>query len=294
MPRKIVVGVDGRPGGKDAAALATALAGSDADVLLVGVYRDSLLPLPLTLGQDHSLRADAERMLQEVRDAHAPQAHVRAVCDSFPARALRHVAEREHADLLVIGSTHRTDRGAVGVGRHGRQIVHDARCPVALAARGVASEPGRPRRIVVGIDGSPESHAALAAAQELAGDDASRIVVVAVAEDKLPTTMAPLGAPLQIGQWESIVQARRAHAAQLIDEVTADDRWAGQVLVGDAAEQLGEAAKGADLLVIGSRRWGALARVVIGSTGDELLREAPGSLLLVPRPAEEPAGVTAA
>ena len=44
------------------------------------------------------------------------------------------------------------------------------------------------------------------------------------------------------------------------------------------------AAAGADLLVIGSRRWGPLSRLVVGSTGEELVRESPCSLLLVPRP----------
>jgi predicted RNase H-like HicB family nuclease len=36
-------------------------------------------------------------------------------------------------------------------------------------------------------------------------------------------------------------------------------------------------------------RWGAVARIVVGSTAETLLRQAPCSLLLVPRPAEEPA-----
>jgi nucleotide-binding universal stress UspA family protein len=163
---KIIAGVDGGPGGADAAALASALAGLDTDVLLVGVYRDPLLPLPITFGHNGELRAGTEHVLREVRDEHAPRARTMAVCDSFPARALRHVAEREHADLLVLGSTHRADSGAAGVGRRARQVLHDAGSPVAIAARGVSAQPGRPRRIVVGLDGSPESQAALAAAAD--------------------------------------------------------------------------------------------------------------------------------
>ena len=39
--------------------------------------------------------------------------------------------------------------------------------------------------------------------------------------------------------------------------------------------------------MIGSRRWGPLSHLVVGSTGEERVREAPCSLLVVPRPAEE-------
>jgi nucleotide-binding universal stress UspA family protein len=297
MLRKIVAGVDGRPGGTDAAALAVALAGPESDVLLVGVYRDPLMPLPLTLGRDASLSGETERVLHEVRDVHAPGARTEVVCDSFPARALRHVAEREQADLLVIGSTHRADRGDVGVGRHGRQMLHDASCPVAVAARGAAQDPGALRRIVVGYDGSPESRAALAAARALSGEDASRMTVVAVVEDQLPTSMAAFGAPPETGSWERIVQARRQEASELLDEATAGSRAGGEVVVGDPSNALAEAAKGADLLVVGSRRWGPLARIALGSTADDLTRRAPCSLLLVPRPATEASrteGVSAA
>lgn len=286
MLRKIVAGVDGRPGGADAAALAAALAGPECEVLLAGVYRDPLLPLPLTLHREASLRAQTERTLQEVRDAHAPTARTEAISDAFPARALRHVAERERADVLVIGSTHRADRGDVGVGRRGRQVLHDADRPVALAARGVAQEPGALRRIVVGFDGSPESHAALAAAKALAGEDASRVTVVGVAEDRLPANMIPLGAPLESGQWEEAVRERRRRVSQLVDEVTAGERAAGEIVVGDPADALAKAAGGADLLVVGSRGWGPLARIALGSTAEELTRRSPCSLLLVPRPAQ--------
>lgn len=198
MLKKIVAGVDGRAGGADAAALAAALAGSQTDVLLAGAFRDPLLPLPLSFGgRDGEAREATERMVAEVRDAHAAQARTTAVCDSFPARALRHLAEREHADLLVLGSTHRVRGGKAGLGRRGRQVLQDAPCPVAVAARGFAEEPGRPRRVVVGFDGSGEAQAALATAVALVDGDESRVVVVAVADDTLPVTIMPMAAPAE-------------------------------------------------------------------------------------------------
>ena len=50
-----------------------------------------------------------------------------------------------------------------------------------------------------------------------------------------------------------------------------------------AASLLGLAAT-SDLLVIGSRRWGPVARLLLGGTGEALVHGAPCSLLVVPRP----------
>ena len=38
-----------------------------------------------------------------------------------------------------------------------------------------------------------------------------------------------------------------------------------------------------DLLVIGSRRWGPAARVVLGGTGEAVMHEAACSVLAIPR-----------
>jgi len=285
MPKRIVAGVDGRQGGGDAAALAGALAaGGESDVLLAGVYPDPLLPFPLVLGRDLPLREQTEAVLRETRDAFARGARTHAVCDTFPARALRHLAQRERADVLVLGATHRARDGHAAAGRIARQVLHEAPCPVAIAARGLAREPVRLRRIVVGLDGSPEGELARAAAERLARDGA-RLELVSVVDDRLPTSLMPIGAALELTQWDEVIAARRTHAEQIVARAGAAIPDAtSEVRVGDPAEELARAAEGADLLVVGSRRWGPLARIVVGSTVEDLLRAAPCSLLLVPRP----------
>lgn len=69
---RIAVGVDGHPEGRDAVALGRAIAGSTgAELMLVAVQPDSLVPMPREMGRA-ALRKEAEKMLREVRDSLAP------------------------------------------------------------------------------------------------------------------------------------------------------------------------------------------------------------------------------
>jgi nucleotide-binding universal stress UspA family protein len=290
MLRKILVGIDSSPGARDAAVLAGALgAADDPDVLLLGAYTDPLLPFPPVLRRDFHLGEETEQLLLELRREHAPRARTHTLADLSPGRALCHAVEREHPDVLVLGSSHRVSAGHAGVGRTGRQVLHGAACPVALAAGGLHEAPFALRRVLVGIDSSPEAAAALELAQGLARSAGARLIAVAVVEDRLPATVAPAGMAIELVQWDELVAVKREQAERLVGDAGARvPRLRVKTRTGDPAEELAQAAveADADLLVIGSRRWGPLARLVVGSTGEELVREAPCSLLLVPRPAE--------
>ena len=48
--------------------------------------------------------------------------------------------------------------------------------------------------------------------------------------------------------------------------------------------ELRKASEAADLLVIGSRAWGAVGRVILGSTSDRVIHDAGSPVLVVPRP----------
>lgn len=295
MLRKVLVGVDGTPAGRDAVALSRALAAADdPDVVLVGAYTDPLLPFPPGLRRDLQLGREVERLLLETRRELAPSARTHVRADLSPGRALCHEIAGEHADLLVVGSSRRVGAGRAGVGRTGRQVLHDAACAVALAAHGIAGENGAQpfalRRIIVGVDRSPEARAALGVARGLAAGADARLTAVAVVDDRLPATVAPAGMAMELVQWDDLVAANRKQSEALLAELARDaPGLETELRVGDPGEELAAAAEDADLLVIGSRRWGPLSHLVVGSTGEELVREAPCSLLLVPRPAEEAA-----
>lgn len=293
MVRKVLVGVDGTPSGRDAVVLARVLAtADDADLVLVGAYTDPLLPFPPGLRRAAHLGGDVERLLLGVRAELAPHARTRVKADSSPGRALCHAIPDEHADLLVLGSSRRVPDGRAGVGRTGRQALHGAGCAVALAAHGVGDAL---RRIVVGVDRSPEADAALALARSLAGASGAQLTAVSVVDDRLPATMAPAGMAVELVHWDELVATHREQTERLLRELTEHEpSLVTELRVGDPAEELAAVAADADLLVLGSRRWGPFSRLVVGSTGEELVREAPCSLLLVPRPAEQAASAGAA
>lgn len=294
MLTKILAGVDGSPGSRDAATLADALAtATGASLELVGVFCDPRVRLPGRAHRDPDAIAAMEAAVLEVRDACAPGAATRVITDHSPARGLQHAAEQAGASLLVVGSSAGGERGCVRAGRSARQTMRSAPCPVLVAAR--ADGPVGIGRIVVGVDGSTESRLALETARDLASACRAHLHAVAVVDDRLPASHVPGGVIVDLADWERIVAAERAHAEELLARLVPEaDRVSTEVREGDPADGLVAAAIGADLLVVGSRRWGRLNRVVLGSTSEDLVAIAPCSVLVVVRPATEPAAEDAA
>jgi nucleotide-binding universal stress UspA family protein len=285
--RQIVVGVNGKSEGRDAAALAGALhLATGADALLVAVLSDPLI-LPLAGANWKELHMTAETKLAETRDALVPDARVAIETDVSIARALGRVAARERADLIVVGSSSDADAGRVAIGKRTRQLIGDAQSSLAVAPRGLA-EGGTPRiaRIGVGYDGGPESEAALALASAIARGSGAVLAVRAVVEDMLPAfgLVGPGSAQL-IGEWDSLVASNvetlRARAAEAARDTAAEATV--EVQTGHSSEALLEFSKELDLIVVGSRRWGTVARLILGSTGEALVRGAACPIIIVPR-----------
>lgn len=290
MLTKILAGVDGSPGSRDAAGLAALLGqATGAAVELVGVVHDPRMHLP---GRGHrDLHAITEAAVVEVRDEMAPGAAVRTIEDHAIARGLQHAAEQDGASLLVLGSSQGGDPGCVRAGRMARQAMRSAPCPVLVAAR--RDTPGaRPplSRIVVGVDAGEESQLALSAARELARATGADLHVVAVVDDRFPVSHVPGGAIIDLADWERIVAEDREHTKALLERLVpaGEEGVTTELREGDPTDGLVAAAIGADLLVVGSRRWGRLSRVVLGSTAEDLVALAPCDVLVVPRPDTEP------
>ena len=286
---RIAVGVDGFPEGRDAAALGQLFAAAtEAKLMLVAVHSSAPLPVPRELSYS-SLHDELKLELHRVRDSLAPEATPLMVTDLSVARALHHVVRRYDRDLLVVGSSRRGPEGRVRIGKRTRQLLCNCGCALAVAPRGFHVDPGRGlRRIGVGYDGSPESQSALALAVSLATAAGADLQVLAVVDDRLPLFGRSALSPFVKDQWSEVI-------ADEMEEVRAEAVAAGErigalldvgVARGRPADALLALSHDVDLLVIGSRRWGPTARLLLGSTGEVLMHDAACAMLAVPRPVD--------
>lgn len=274
---RVVIGVDLRPGGRQAIALAHALA-PQAQLVLARAFTYGMSEFAAELiGWDETTREAELKLLAEEADAAGVEAELEIAADASPARALQSIAARRDADLVVVGSAHRGPLGRVLLGDVGRGLLGEAPCPVAVAPRDYAPRPFA--TIGVGLDGSPESARAADLSGDLAREHGARVELVSVVSAGPTTTPS-------VFDWKGWAAQERARAAELIERTSArlDAPAEGQVLEGIPSLALAARSETLDLLVVGSRRWGPAQRVLLGSTADALARSAACPLIVVPRP----------
>lgn len=291
MFARIVVGVDGAAGGLDAVALARRLAGPGGTIVLVNAYPfDPVSGRGRAVAYEAVLHEDARARLAAIEAGE--QVERLTVPDLSPARALHRAAESERADVVVIGSCHRGPVGRLLLGDVSRATLHGAPCPVAVAPRGYAAHQHPIRVVGVGYNSTPESRCALDLAAgltaELGGELRVRTAVTA------PVPFAPAYA--YTFDFDAFAEEHRETAQRELDEAVGKLGVAVSTDLstdppGRALEQLSEQV---DLLVVGSRGWGAARQVVLGSTSDRLAHHSRCPVLLVPAPAEQPEPVPAA
>lgn len=282
----IAVGSDGRPGSEDAVALGAAIASATgARLSLMGAFPPSFLPVEGVTDRK-TLRAEVTRTLRGQRDRLARDASIHTIVDGSPARALRHFAQRSRADLVIVGSHHASTPGHAAIGRTGRQLLYDAPFSLAVAVRG-SNEPGTGLRTVgVGYDGGPEAEMALAVAAELATAAHAKLVVRRVIEDRVPVLSGE--AWIALADWSHERMWEDARASGVAEAQSAVSRLNVRAevsaTVGDPGYEMRALSSAVDLVVVGSRRWGPVARLVTGGVGETLVTEASCSVLIVPRP----------
>jgi nucleotide-binding universal stress UspA family protein len=285
--RRVGIGVDPNREGRDAAVLGAAIArSSGAEVMLLAVEPDLLLLIP---GLDwKAIRGETQRMLKRTRDAVCPGARMKTKVDLSIARGLERLVDREQCDLLAVGSSRRGPKRQVTIGHLTHQLFDQLGCAVAIAPRDLSRRREFVlQRIGVGFDGGDEAIAALTTAAAIAVGCGAALVVRGVIDDRVPA----LGWPhLWLGDFEaSWEEAIRDEIETLRDGIEQSTRGIDsdvsiEVRRGKPANSLLELSGEVDLLVIGSRRWGTIARVLLGGTGEALAQSARCSLLVVPRP----------
>jgi nucleotide-binding universal stress UspA family protein len=283
---KIIVGVDGREGGRDALVLAARLASLfGGELVAVHAYPyDLFVSRGETPDLESIMHGNAEDTLAGELERAGVAAHTAAVPDGSPGRALHLAAKRHLGDVIVVGSAHRGVIGRVLAGDVTRGTLHGAECPVIVAPRGFAEHGSQLRTIGVGFDGSPESRAATELARDLATAAGARLKVIRVLEPPTPGGPA-LGYD---ADWAQRAEQRREEVQAELDALVAElgDVASGELVLGDPPTELAYAGNELDLLVTGSRGYGPVRRLMLGSTSAKLVHAAPCPVLVLTRGAE--------
>ena len=253
--KRVVVGIDRSSQSVEAARQAALLADPDGGVTLLGVWR---VPPPTVgvVGADLSREPEADLFLAAAERAVAGAKTAVGTLASPATKVVRGFAwdellaeiEAEQATLVVVGSHGQGRLNGVLIGSTTTEIVHKAPCSVLVAR---TADERFPRRVVVGVDGSPESAAAFAVAR--------RIV------DRFGGELWPVV----------------AHGGKGVDKerVAAIVDYHHEDLQGEPVGALVAAAADADLVVVGSR--GLHGFKALGSVSERVAHQAHCSTLIV-------------
>lgn len=260
---RILVGVDGAEGGRDALALARDLRGAAGSIVAAHV--------------DTAARADAERLLRGERTAAGVESAELAVsgADSVGA-GLHELAVDVGADLVVVGTSRRHGLARFLVGDDARATIREAGSPVAVAPRGYGGATHAIRTIGVGFDETGEAAAALALARALAEVHGASVTVVEAVE-VASWLIDPMVAPTITKDAEE----RRREAEQRLAALTGVEAHA---TTGLALQEMKSLAEHVDLLVVGWHPRGPVARLMEGSTGESLSNDPACPVIVVPPP----------
>lgn len=283
MFENVIVGVDGGEGGRDAIALAKNLSGEGGALTLAYIY--PLEPRAwrgTTKAYDEAERKRATDLMQRAEKEAGVQARLRVHGTMSVGRGLHELAHELGADLVVIGSNRRGLLGRVFVGDDTRTALDGAPSAVAIASAGYAHDTPTMREIGVGYDGSAESEQAVAVARKLAAAHGAKL------------------SALQAIFHHARLDAGHAwHDHGIEDKLAAArERVAGlggvepHAAYGEPAEELALYSGSLDLLVIGSRSYGPIGRLVHGSTAHKLAHSARSPLLVLTRGARQTNGAS--
>nr|WP_042178593.1 universal stress protein [Kibdelosporangium sp. MJ126-NF4]CEL13279.1 Universal stress protein family [Kibdelosporangium sp. MJ126-NF4]CTQ98970.1 Universal stress protein family [Kibdelosporangium sp. MJ126-NF4] len=279
MTKPIVVGVDG----SDSAQQAVRWAAQEAArrkaplrlvhaCLVVSAYTPVSLPKSVSdVLADEGRRwlRQASRVASEV----APRVEVSRMLEHRePAIAL--VEESGSAQLMVLGSRGLGGFTGLLVGSVATKLAQRGACPLVVVRGEDGDRTGKP--VVVGVDGSPVSEAAIGFGFEQAARLGVSLVAVHTWSDMIPAAAFAIVPPaiewhqIQIEELELLCERLAGWQEKYPDVPVA------RIVTRDRpAHSLLEQARDAQLVVVGSRGRGGLTGLLLGSTSQALLHHAP-------------------
>jgi nucleotide-binding universal stress UspA family protein len=226
----------------------------------------------LSLSSDFTKRA-AELVTEQVRRVAniSPDEDTVVIETGNAEDEIVRIAEDRRASLIVVGAKH---------GRTAHRVVRYAHVSVLVARQAPATA-----KILVATDFSEPSRAALAFAKTLVDQvkvDATLLHIMPPPSTFVPALASPFGSPVvpppagvierleQLGN-ETLKSFAQQYGMQHAEQVD-----------GDAPKAIIERAKalGVEMIIMGSRGRTGLARLVLGSTAEQVVKDAPCSVLV--------------
>jgi nucleotide-binding universal stress UspA family protein len=192
-------------------------------------------------------------------------------------------------DLIVVGSHGRSALGRFIMGSVSQRVLAEAECSVRIA-RGRNEEPG-PARIIIGVDGSAGSEAAVRAVQARSWAPQSEVQVVVVDNPTDPSMIGTLIPTLRESVELDHVAFRdklKAMVTGLANQISSPNLSAtGIVAEGDPKHVVVKIAEewGANSIFVGSTGFSSrLARFLIGSVSSAIAARAHCSVEVIREP----------
>jgi nucleotide-binding universal stress UspA family protein len=300
MVTRILVPTDFSPTADAALARARTLAVAfDASLHLLHVAENTFLRAKMA--DPHHLQLAATIQLNDrlpTDDRDPPRATAVMERSDHPADEIVRAARTRQIDLIAMGTHGRSGLAHFLIGSVAERVLRTAPCPV-LTVRD-AHLGGNPMfmRILVPVDFSEPSIAALEYARALGRKLGASLRVLHVVEDQYVT--APLGSDMYMAPSSAETELRVQEAKdQLASFLSRDDRTAlratADVITGSSARTITEYAGSNkfDLIVMGTHGRTGLAHFVMGSVAEKVIRTATCPVLTVRAaglPSEAPIG----
>ena len=283
---RIVIALDPERVSSEAIELGHALGvATGAPLGLLAVWR-WWEPVELAMIAGESLREEADDVLHAVADRLRSRGHdveTRVAAAATVGAGLHDAGRRGRTGLIVIGPSHHGAVGRVLMGTTAAGFLHGAPCPVAVASREYRGPERAVDRIGVAYVDTEDGREALLAAAHVARRAGAQLRILTVAEAGVPPeSLVMPGYGVKELFAERHENAERA-LARAVAVVPQDVEVDPVLLDGDPVSALATASSALDLLICGSRGYGPLGAVMLGSVSKPLLHRAASPLLVVPR-----------
>jgi nucleotide-binding universal stress UspA family protein len=246
--------------------------------------------MPLTVAE---VRAQAAAALRDARHIAADGAKfVESFFSTWTVRSeaasdmaygeLVEKAEKWHADLIVTGSHGRSTLGRMILGSVSQQVLSHADCSVRIGR--AAETYFAPPRLLLAIDGSSDSAAAIEAVMLRVWPAGTHVRVVTAVDLNLLSILPLIGMASALPDDESPEVMFRRRADAIVDQLREFGLLADSVVtVGDPKRVLLNEAQDwhADCIFIGAKGHGRLARALVGSVSATVAARAHCSVEVV-------------